>query len=151
MMKNVSLSGAWQMRKCGEEQLHPVTIPGSVYSALLADGTLEDPFYRENELPAFDLLRNDFEFFRTFEVDEALLSMNRVLLRCEGLDTLAHVYLNGHKLGYADNMHITWEWDAKPFLRQGTNELLIHFDSPIEYALSAYENSPGVHGNSGAI
>ncbi len=143
MMKYVSLNGAWQMRQCGEDVLHAATIPGSVYSALVADGTLADPFYRDNEGPAFDLLRNDFEFFRTFTAEESLLSMNRVLLRCEGLDTLAHVYLNGQKLGYADNMHITWEWDVKPYLHAGENQLLIHFDSPIEYALAAYEKSPG--------
>ena len=143
MMTYASLNGPWQMRQCGEETLHAVTIPGSVYSALLADGSLADPFYRDNEGPAFELLRNDFEFFRTFSVEESLLEMPRVLLRCEGLDTLAHVYLNGHKLGYADNMHITWEWDVKPYLRAGENQLLIHFDSPIEYALAAYEKSPG--------
>jgi len=143
MITYASLNGPWQMRQCGEETLHAVTIPGSVYSALLADGTLADPFYRDNEGPAFELLRNDFEFFRSFSVEESLLHMPRVLLRCEGLDTLAHVYLNGHKLGYADNMHITWEWDVKPYLRAGENQLLIHFDSPIEYALAAYEKSPG--------
>ena len=142
-MKRYSLGGAWQMRQCGQEQIHDVTIPGSVYSALLADGTLEDPFYRENEGPAFELLRNDFEFFRTFGVDSELLSMKRVILCCEGLDTLAHVYLNGRKVGYADNMHITWEWDVKSLLQEGENQLLIRFDSPIEYALAAWDKSPG--------
>ena len=142
-MKFNSLNGQWQMRQCGKEEMHCVTIPGSVYSALLADGTMEDPFYRENEAPAFELLRNDFEFFRTFEAEEELLQMNRVLLRCEGLDTLAHVYLNGQEVGYADNMHITWEWDVKSLLHPGENQLMIHFDSPIEYALAAYDNSPG--------
>lgn len=142
-MKHYTLSGAWQMRRCGDLQLHDVTVPGSVYSALLADGTLEDPYWRENEMPAFELLRNDFEFFRTFDAPQDLLAMQRVILRCEGLDTLAHVYLNGHKLGYADNMHITWEWDAKPFLRPCGNELRIRFDSPVEYALKAWDNSPG--------
>ncbi len=143
MMKQYSLSGPWQMRQCGQQQLHNATIPGSVYSTLLADGTLADPFYRDNEGPAFQLMRNDFEFFRTFTPGDDLLEMNRIILRCEGLDTLAHVYLNGRKIGYADNMHITWEWDVKALLRQGENHLLIRFDNPIDYALNAYEKSPG--------
>ena len=142
-MKRYSLGGAWQMRMCGTDGLHPVTIPGSVYSALLADGTLPDPYWRENEGEAFELLRNDFEFFRTFETDESLLCSKRVILCCEGLDTLAHVYVNGHKVGYADNMHITWEWDVKPLLKAGENHLLIRFDSPVEYALKAWDKSPG--------
>ena len=45
------------------------------------------------------------------EVSEALLAEERLLLRCEGLDTLATVYVNGCQVGCADNMHLTWEWD----------------------------------------
>lgn len=142
-MMNLSLNGAWRMRMCGEENWHEATIPGSVYSTLLSDGSMDDPFYRENEQAAFDLLKNSFEFTRSFVATDDVLAATQVLLRCEGLDTLAHVQLNGTEIGYADNMHITWEWDIKPCLKAGENHLLIRFDSPIDYALKAYEQSPG--------
>lgn len=142
-MMNISLNGAWRMRMCGEENWHEATIPGSVYSTLLSDGSMDDPFYRENEQAAFDLLKNNFEFNRSFVATDDVLAATQVLLRCEGLDTLAHVQLNGIEIGYADNMHITWEWDVKPYLKAGENRLLIRFDSPIDYALKAYEQSPG--------
>ena len=118
-------------------------VPGSVYADLMRDGTLPDPFYRENELEAFALLENDFVYQRVFEAEETMLQSRKVLLRCEGLDTLAHVSLNGQPVGYADNMHITWEWDVKPLLLPGENVLEIRFDSPIRYALSEYEKRPG--------
>ena len=31
-------------------------------------------------------------------------------LRCEGLDTIADIELNGQAVGHAENMHRTWEF-----------------------------------------
>lgn len=78
----------------------------------------------------------DWDFSRCFEVDETLLAMPRVLLNCHGLDTLAHVSINGLPVGDASNMHITWCWDVKPFLHPGENSITIAFDSPLNYALA---------------
>ena len=143
-MRIYSLNGEqWLMRQAGQEQWRKAKVPGSVYADLMRDGTLPDPFYRENELEAFALLENDFVYQRVFEAEETMLQSRKVLLRCEGLDTLAHVSLNGQPVGYADNMHITWEWDVKPLLLPGENVLEIRFDSPIRYALSEYEKRPG--------
>lgn len=142
-MKPITLNGLWHMKIADQIDQHEALIPGSVYSALLADGTMDDPFYRENELEAFELLRKDFTFSRSFDIDIDTLNTPSILLCCEGLDTLAQVTINGQKVGDADNMFVTWEWDVKNLLRSGTNEISIHFDSPIEYALDAYEKSPG--------
>ena len=142
-MEKLSLNGQWNMRPVGESAWHDAQVPGSVYGDFLCDGTIPDPFYRENELEAFALMDKDYEYRRSFTADSSLLSCQRVVLQCEGLDTLAHVFLNGVEIGYADNMHITWEWDVKTALRPGKNELLIRFDSPVQYALAEGEKSPG--------
>ena len=141
-MRTQSLNGTWQLGRVGEERLHTAEIPGSVYSALLADGSMPDPFWRDNETQAFNLMRDSWTFTRTFSVEEELLASRRVLLRCEGLDTLAQVTLNGRPVGRADNMHITWEWEVKELLRPGENTLEIRFDSPIEPALAYAEQYP---------
>ena len=122
-MMKYSLAGNWKMRQAGENVWHDAVVPGSVYSDLLRDGTIPDPFYRENELEAFQLLRNDFEYERSFSLTADDLEHTRLVLRCEGIDTLADVFLNGEKIAYVDNMHITWEWDVKPLLRAGDNQL----------------------------
>lgn len=142
-MEIVTLNGAWRMREAGSDTWRDALVPGSVYADYMRDGALPDPFYRDNELPAFDLLRNNFEYRRTFSADARMLRARRIVLRCEGLDTLAHVQINGRHVGDASNMHITWLWDVKPLLREGENEIVVRFDSPIEYALAAYEKSPG--------
>ena len=140
-MKKINLGGQWKMRQAGTEKWHEALVPGSVYADLMRDGTMPDPFWRDNELEAFERMKKDYEYVRTFEAEEALLSCEHILLRCEGLDTLAHLSFNGQAIGYADNMHSTWEFDVKPFLRPGENELRVYFDSPILYAAEADKKS----------
>ena len=142
-MELFSLNGEWSMRAVDEEKQHSVTVPGSVYSAYLNDGTMEDPFWRENELQAYELLKKDYVFSRRFEMTAEQLAHPHVLLRCDGLDTLATVSINGQTVGKADNMHIAWTWSVREYLHAGENEILIRFASPILAALEAGEKSPG--------
>lgn len=142
-MQTLSLNGQWRMREAGSDLWRDALVPGSVYADLMRTGAMDDPFWRENERDAFELLRRDYEYARDFDVTAEQLGAERILLHCDGLDTLAHVVLNGQEIAFADNMHVTWEWDVKPLLHAGSNSLLIHFDSPIAPALAAYEKSPG--------
>ncbi len=142
-MKRLSLNGKWQMRESGSQVWHAALVPGSVYADLLRDGSIDDPFWRENAQSAFELSRRDYEYVRTFTLSQEDLTHGRILLHCDGLDTLAHIRINGEEVGHADNMHIAWEWEVKRLLHVGENEILIHFDSPVEYALAEYERAPG--------
>lgn len=143
MTEQVNLGGAWQMREADSQTWHSAHVPGSVYADLMADGTMPDPFWRENELDAFKRMKKDYVYQRTFTVTEAQLAHAHVELVCEGLDTLAHVSLNGREIAFADNMHITWVWDVKEQLHAGENTLEIRFDSPILYCAKKAEEAPG--------
>lgn len=143
MTEQVNLGGAWRMREADSETWHSAHVPGSVYADLMADGTMPDPFWRENELDAFERMKKDYVYQRTFTVTEAQLAHAHVELVCEGLDTLAHVSLNGREIAFADNMHITWVWDVKEQLHAGENTLEIRFDSPILYCAKKAEEAPG--------
>lgn len=143
MTEQVNLGGAWRMREADSQTWHSAHVPGSVYADLMADGTMPDPFWRENELDAFERMKKDYVYQRTFTVTEAQLAHAHVELVCEGLDTLAHVSLNGCEIAFADNMHITWVWDVKEQLHAGENTLEIRFDSPILYCAKKAEEAPG--------
>lgn len=143
MTEQMNLGGAWRMREADSETWHSAHVPGSVYADLMADGTMPDPFWRENELDAFERMKKDYVYQRTFTVTEAQLAHAHVELVCEGLDTLAHVSLNGREIAFADNMHITWVWDVKEQLHAGENTLEIRFDSPILYCAKKAEEAPG--------
>lgn len=143
MTEQVNLGGAWRMREADSQTWHSAHVPGSVYADLMADGTMPDPFWRENELDAFKRMKKDYVYQRAFTVTEAQLAHAHVELVCEGLDTLAHVSLNGREIAFADNMHITWVWDVKEQLHAGENALEIRFDSPILYCTKKAEEAPG--------
>lgn len=143
MTEQVNLGGAWRMREADSQTWHSAHVPGSVYADLMADGTMPDPFWRENEPDAFERMKKDYVYQRTFTVTEAQLAHAHVELVCEGLDTLAHVSLNGREIAFADNMHITWVWDVKEQLHAGENALEIRFDSPILYCAKKAEEAPG--------
>ena len=63
-MRKISLNGTWHLS--GGGYACDGTIPGSVYSFLLDNRLMEDPFYRTNELDALKIMENDFTFSRTF-------------------------------------------------------------------------------------
>jgi len=141
-VKIISLNGAWKMRAADESGWREAIVPGTVYTDLLRDGDMEDPFWRENEREAFARMEKGYEYVRTFEVGAEDLDADSVILRCEGLDTLCHVYLNGAHVADTNNMHRTWEFDAQKYLRAGENEIRVVLDSPLRYIREENEKRP---------
>ena len=119
-MKSLSLNGIWKMKGNGYECEGKV--PGSLYSFLLDNGLMEDPYWRDNEFDALELSLHDYTFSRSFDFSKGA---DRYLLRFEGIDTLADVYLNGKHIAYVDDMHITYEFDVTDELVDGTNEISV--------------------------
>ena len=128
-----NLGGTWQFRSERLPDWHAAQVPGCVHSDLLRLNLIPDPNWRKNEADLQWIGQVDWTYRREFSVDDALLNQTHVVLRAEGLDTLATIRLNGREVARADNMHRTWEWDVKPFLRAGGNEIEILFASPFPY------------------
>jgi len=134
-MQQIDLDGEWALRQAGSTETIPATVPGCVHTDLLAAGRIEDPFYRDNELHVQWVSEKAWIYMRQFDLPAEVLQRDRVLLRCEGLDTLATIRLNGRKLGSTDNMFRTWELDAKAALKPGKNSIEVRFDSVVPYIL----------------
>ena len=150
-MKKLSLNGEWLLSIPGSR--FPETkavVPGSVYHDLLTAGLIQDPFDRDNEDEALKIMEYDFIYSRDFNVSAELLDCDSVILRCDGLDTLASVDINGKPAGKADNMHRTWEFDVKALLKEGTNSIRVTLASPTKYIREAYEKKP-LEGSSDAM
>ncbi len=142
MKKQIILNGNWTMRRQDQLETIPAKIPGSVYSTLLAAGKMDDPFYRDNEMNALPLMEYDYSFSRPFEIPDELLNVDRLLLRCEGLDTLGTILINGEKVAETNNMHRIWEFDISDTVHSGQNEIEIIFSSPTRFIRKAYEEDP---------
>jgi beta-mannosidase len=131
--RRLNLDGDWLFSQAGKNDWMTATVPGGAYTDLLAVGKIPDPFYRDNEKSVQWVGDNDWIYKRTFDVPADVLQNDRVLLRCEGLDTLATIKVNGAAAGSADNMFRLWEFDVKPLLRVGENSIEIFFRSPAAY------------------
>ncbi len=140
-MEKMTLNGdRWQMRIVGDQDVYgvngqalPAAIPGSVYGNLLQQGLMPDPYDRMNELTALPLMDNDFIFETDFSLREEQLAGDFLLLRFDGIDTLADIYLNDVLLGHADNMHRIWEFSIEDTARVGQNMLRVEIASPTRY------------------
>ncbi|MDF2539773.1 MAG: beta-mannosidase [Herbinix sp.] len=131
----IDLNGKWQMKRVDEASWTEAVVPGSVYNDLLNAGKMKDPYFRDNEYEVLELSSYDYEYKRTFTVTKETLHHDMVLLRCEGLDTLCELFINGVNILNADNMHRTYEIDIKDKLNQGENVIHVIFRSPVEYGL----------------
>lgn len=133
-MKELSLNGTWTLRKEGnlEENIQAL-VPGCVHMDLLREGLISDPYDRDNEIKLLWIADQGWTYERQFFVDESMMKYEEVSLCCEGLDTLAHVYINGNKIGYTDNMFRTWEFSVKNALHVGQNSIRIVFDAIMPY------------------
>jgi len=127
-MKQLDLTGSWTLHRIGQKKSIPARVPGCVHTDLLAAGEIEDPFYRDNEARLQWIGEADWQYERTFDIPEDFAEQS-VLLRCEGLDTLATVWINDVEVGRADNMYRTWEFDIRAALHPGRNKIAVHFDS----------------------
>ncbi len=136
-MKRIDLPSKWHMTGNGYDIYG--TIPGSVYSFLLENDLEGDPYYRNNELKFLELMEHEYEFSADFNWEE---TEGRVLLHCDGLDTLCELYLNGRKFAYTDNMHRTYEFDVTGLLNSGTNKITAKFLPINPYIKEKHEKNP---------
>ncbi|MBP5600289.1 MAG: glycoside hydrolase family 2 protein, partial [Lachnospiraceae bacterium] len=94
----------------------------------------------------------DFVYTGTFAVDMGeVKDSDEVLLRFNGLDTLADIVLNGKKLASTNNMHRTWDFNVKDNLKAIGNEIMITFHSPVEYIAEQFEKDPAILGSEDAM
>src|SRR5271157_4581005 len=117
----------------------PITVPGSVYDALITAGLLEDPFYGLNELQSQWVHETDWTIFTDFTVPPEIESREHIFCKFYGIDTFATILLNDNVLGSADNMHREYEFEITPWIIAGTNRLTLRFQSPSRVARELHE------------
>lgn len=140
----INLNGTWQFKEYPQSARRmrdldggdwiPTNAPHSIYAALIRAGRIEasDLFARPEQY--LGVSRVPWIFRQQFEVTDAITGADRVDLVCEGLDTVAQVWLNEKLIARTDNMFLSHRLDVTGILKPGANTLLIKFDSPLETA-----------------
>lgn len=135
----LNLNGKWKMKRTDQDDWLNATVPGSVYHDLLKAGKMKDPFYRDQENEILELSKFDYEYKRSFFIEKEYLDHDIILLRCEGLDTLCEIFINGTNVLSTNNMHRTYEVDIKSFLIPAENGIHVIIKSPTNYVLKKNE------------
>ena len=113
MVQQLSLSGEWLLSG-GDVDGIPAIVPGNVHTALMQAELIPDPYYRTQEVESFWVGETDWTYERPFTLPPSMLEIEKLLLKCHGLDTLATIWINGRLLAKTDNMFRTYEFDPKP-------------------------------------
>ncbi len=141
-MRNLNLDGKWTLKpgSPSDEALAKFPkagisgrVPGDAMTDLVKQGIVPDPYYRDNEKLAQWVAEKDWVYTRSFKVPVSLLKEDRVMLQCDGIDTLATISINGRKLATTDNMFRSYEWDVKAMLKNGENVIKVLLKSPMKY------------------
>lgn len=128
-----TLNGNWIMNERGSEGFVEASVPGSVLSALLVGHRTSDPFFGLNEIETRELFKKDYFFSTEFEIMPELYEQERIRLCCKGIDTLSRIYVNNMFVGETNNMHRTYNFEVKSYLRPGINTVMVELLSPINY------------------
>lgn len=137
-MRARELNQNWTMRCVEDSQWQEARVPGTVYTDLLRNGNMEDPYWKDNEDAICSLMEKDYEYQCTFQGEETE-DLSNAFLRFEGLDIVADIYLNNVHVGNAESMHRTWEYPVKEVLSPGENTLKVVFHSPLKFIAQAYK------------
>lgn len=132
----------WTFGQARFSKRYPATVPGVVHTDLMANGVIEDPFVSLNERSVQWVDKEDWVYEKIFDADPEIMREDNIELVFNGLDTYAEVFLNDSLLLKTDNMFREWRADAKPYLRDGENNLRVVLRSPIATDMPKWEKFP---------
>ena len=124
-MQTLNLTGNWTLRSADGKHQLPARVPGDNFSALLAAKQIPDPYWADNEIRLQWIGRADWVYERQFRVSQAQFAEQSIFLNCDGLDTLATIFMNGRRVTRSENMFTRLRVEVKPFLRVGLNTIRI--------------------------
>lgn len=127
----IDLNGKWLLNSDKYKDI-AVRVPGSVLGALLHEGLIEDPFYRDNEKKAREVLYDDYTFTKTFAFPKEKVGKASWLF-IEGIDTAAKIYINGCLIAEVCDMHLRQRIRLDNALLKEDNEIRVEFTSPYTY------------------
>ncbi|MFX1571325.1 MAG: glycoside hydrolase family 2 protein [Promethearchaeota archaeon] len=129
-VEKISLAGYWELKNSEKTVKIDAQVPGTVFEALLENNIIEDPFYGENEHEMRWVYESNWIYEKEFNLDPEFLEYKHIILRFNGLDTIAEVKLNGESIGSVNNMFVRYDFEVKSKLIQSVNKILINFMSP---------------------
>ncbi|MBB6735028.1 beta-mannosidase [Cohnella zeiphila] len=130
-MRSMDLNGIWESVNGRTGERYRANVPGFIQKDLMEQGVIPNEYDTLLE-PKIEWIENDdWEYRRTFGLDDELLRSEALELVFEGVDTFAEIQLNGKVVGRTENMFLSYRFDVKG-IAQANNELVVRIFSPTE-------------------
>ncbi|RKD90333.1 glycoside hydrolase family 2 protein [Mangrovibacterium diazotrophicum] len=119
----------------------PAVIPGTALTSLVNDGKFPDPYFGQNNMRVnkiipdiADVGRDFYHFwYRTsFTIPESM-DGKRIWMQFDGINYIAHIYLNGQALGDMKGMFLQKKFDITELAKVGQENVLAVSVEPVEY------------------
>jgi hypothetical protein len=139
----LSLNGVWHLSNDNGTISIPAIVPGTTHLDLLRAKLISEPYRQYGELEqAWVHLEPEWTYSRVFDAT-GLVGHSTVLLRSEGLDTIATVKVNKVLIGRTTNMWHRPVWSIKHALLPSPNNTIeVVFESPSRAAVKFKEAYP---------
>ena len=144
--ESFSLDGEWKLEYWDQPLSGPVralpppagldvrsvkaTVPGNCELDLVHAGILPPPEIGLNVLKLRRYEGCQWLYTRTFDAPAVPADGSRAVIVFGGIDTLADIFLNGRKIGEAENMFIEHRFTVTDSLKKGRNTLQVLLRSP---------------------
>ena len=112
---------------------YQATVPGCCEESVMRAGDLPDPMVSTNAFAWWAYEGHQWLYTKAFRCP-ARKPGERTVLVFDGIDTLADVFLNGEKVGEADNMLIPHEFDVTGKVREGAENTVQVLIRPVGLA-----------------
>lgn len=113
----------WKFKKQDETKWYTAQVPGNIFTDLLNNHLIKDPFFNEKEL--IWVSHNTWVYQTQFLIPKSLYKNKITQLNFEGIDTYSEIFLNGVLIGKTDNMFCSKTIELKSSLLKRKNILTI--------------------------
>jgi beta-mannosidase len=137
----IQLNSNWEFKGIDTLDWKSATVPGNIYTDLIAHQIIENPFIKNNEEKVQWISNKNWEYKTTFLLSDAILKKENIALNFEGLDTYAKIYINGNYQLDTDNAFQKYSIPLKGIPLNKSNELRIVFQHSKSFENSAKQNS----------
>ncbi len=148
-MKNLELDGEWKLtwtapgEKLDFQKANWIeaSVPGEVHLDLYRAGKIPDPYFGINFMKCQWMEKTDFWYRKEFSLPADFID-NKMILRFEGLDTFATIWVNDKCVDHTRNMFIHHELDISGLLNgDRNNTITVRLSGPISFVEKG-ENFP---------
>eukprot|EP01118_Nematostelium_gracile_P012200 TRINITY_DN4427_c0_g1_i1.p1 TRINITY_DN4427_c0_g1~~TRINITY_DN4427_c0_g1_i1.p1 ORF type:complete len:481 (-),score=120.60 TRINITY_DN4427_c0_g1_i1:1153-2595(-) len=134
-----NLNGAWNFVNSNGTLRGSGNVPGEIQIDLFNAGLIPDPYFGYGDTDLRWIAYDDWTYSRQFSMNKSDLLKKKIVLVCDGLDTVSKITLNNVVVGQSDNMFRRYIFDITNTV-SGSNMIQVGFTSAINYAKQTADN-----------